>query len=209
MAISTPAAASSNPPNLDVNKLLASLAAGGLLPVTAPSPAPSAAHVSTPQDYLSNPKSMIYRLYEAQPLQCKTCGLRFDDDKRDALRQHMDWHFRRNMRLKGSGKIPLSRRWWLPVDEWLKHDPNQETDVEKPSLSVFDSLEQDAKIGNTPQSADVDVPVSPCLLRLIDTPSISQLSDGIHADAGARCSTHCVQSNLLPMWGRGAYVLGF
>ncbi len=35
-------------------------------------------------------------LYDAQPLQCGTCALRFPKGADAQLLDHYDWHFRRN-----------------------------------------------------------------------------------------------------------------
>ena len=103
----------------------------------------------------------MFRLYEAQPLQCKTCGLRFDEGKRDELREHMDWHFKRNMRGKAKGTAPPSRRWLLSIDAWIKHKADQEADVEKAQGSVFDSLEaaDSANSAAEQSAADAELPV--------------------------------------------------
>jgi len=155
-AASAPVAPAPVAASLDVNKLLASLAAGGLLPTTSATPL-----AQTQLDYTGSAKAMLYRMYEAQALQCKTCGLRFDEDKREDLRQHMDWHFRLKMRGKGKGKVPLSRRWFLRLEDWLKHKPSQDIEVESSVASVFDSLEgADVDSAGAARDSEADVPVS-------------------------------------------------
>ena len=43
-----------------------------------------------------------FNIYDAKPVQCKTCSQRFEDSLqgRKQFQDHMDWHFRRNRRLK-------------------------------------------------------------------------------------------------------------
>jgi hypothetical protein len=40
--------------------------------------------------------AMIDRLYDAESLQCSTCGLRFPPSATEQLQSHYDWHFRKN-----------------------------------------------------------------------------------------------------------------
>ena len=53
-------------------------------------------------------------LYNALKLACKNCGLRFHDSSssRQRLAIHLDWHFRRNRRIKERFKKPISRDWF-------------------------------------------------------------------------------------------------
>lgn len=53
-------------------------------------------------------------LYGALKLACKNCGLRFHDSpsSRQSLAIHLDWHFRRNRRIKERLKKPISRDWF-------------------------------------------------------------------------------------------------
>ena len=53
-------------------------------------------------------------LYQNLKLACKNCGLRFKDNpsERQKLSVHLDWHFKRNRRLRDKLKRPISRDWF-------------------------------------------------------------------------------------------------
>jgi pre-mRNA cleavage complex 2 protein Pcf11 len=57
----------------------------------------------------------INLLYELLQLQCRICALRFEDTEKGkrAMAEHLDWHYRRNKRLKERLKRPFSRGWFL------------------------------------------------------------------------------------------------
>ena len=220
--------AASGPANLDVNKLLASLAAGGLLPMTAPAPAPAAPPPPPRQDHTSSLEAMVARLYSG--VQAPD-GLRFDEGKRDELREHLDWLFKRNMRGKAKGTAPPSRRWMLSIDAWVKHKADQEADVEKAQGSVFDSLEADGTSSAAEQSADADLPVRPADGRGARTGKGSRSgerrggegegSGGGPDDAllpharpdpptgrpGSAGTARCFEAGLLPVWGGDSHLL--
>jgi pre-mRNA cleavage complex 2 protein Pcf11 len=111
-------------PAVDVSKLLASLAAAGVLKPNAP-PVDARSNRRSPANVPPPPPpglaKVLWEMHERRPLQCKVCGLRFEADGRDELREHMDFHFRRNMRGKGNGVAPPSRRWLLPLAKWITH----------------------------------------------------------------------------------------
>jgi hypothetical protein len=54
-------------------------------------------------------------LYECLPLQCKTCALRFKDtlEGKADMAEHLDWHYRRNKRMREQLKRSISRGWFL------------------------------------------------------------------------------------------------
>ena len=186
-----PAAPPAPAPPVDVSKLLASLAAAGVIQTGASSAGAASGPVKPPPPSMAVPPpppagglaAVLWKLHEARPLQCQTCGLRFEAGAREELRvvrrasprrgcppprkrcvrragnscapppptrhrrgaspplcsrrrapftlgpaakrpscaQHMDFHFRRNMRGKTAGIAPASRRWMLPIDSWIKY----------------------------------------------------------------------------------------
>ena len=74
-------------------------------------------------------------------MQCKTCGVRFGATEREALRVHMDKHFRQNQRGKQAGIAPASRRWLLPLEQWVGYVFDEKEPVTgKAPVSVFDAL---------------------------------------------------------------------
>ena len=95
---------------------------------------------------------LLWRLHEMRPLQCKTCGLRFAESQREELRKHMDKHFKRNQvvgqaKQEGSSAPLISRKWMLPLAEWINHahEPEKEEEEGGTSASVFDALENAEK----------------------------------------------------------------
>ena len=136
--------------------MLASLAKAGVLkgtsapagaaagaPPMPPPPPPFAAEEGGPSGLPAALQPVLQRLYHARPLQCKTCGLRFLGTQREALKAHMDFHFRRNRRgTAATDGAPASRRWMLPATEWVAYtyDENAE-EKERAPASVFDAIE--------------------------------------------------------------------
>jgi len=139
-----------------VSKLLGKLAEAGLL-----KPPPS--KPATPPEARAGPPpglpGILWKLTQARPLQCKTCGARFGEEQREELRVHMDWHFRRNMRGKASGAPPPSRRWLLPLSDWIAHEFSEaegaEADQAQPS--AFDAFGEAAPPAETKEVAKVPI----------------------------------------------------
>lgn len=207
-SISGPSASGTTPGNLDVNKLLASLAAGGLLSATAPVPAPSSTP-STKPDYTSSIQAMISHLYDPQSLQCQECGIRFASERVEELRQHKDWHFKLKRLGKTKGTAPRSRGWLLPLDEWLKHLPSLDADIEQSSASIFDSSNEASTINVTAtHRSKAELPVSRSPFFGIKCMLCLYLPHGRYCIAGSSSSIRCRQAHLLSVWGRSAHVLG-
>jgi hypothetical protein len=98
---------------------------------------------------VSRPK--LYKLiYDDLPLHCKTCAIRFRDTEsgRAKLKEHLDSHFRRNMRLKEKSKRVMTRDWFCTEEDWIsaKQDTSSSSGTEK-TATLFDepSLETDNK----------------------------------------------------------------
>nr|KAJ3422484.1 hypothetical protein HK105_007863 [Polyrhizophydium stewartii] len=112
-----------------------------------------------PDDLTRFHPSAVFALYEAMPLQCKQCGLRFPKafDGGSRMDAHLDWHFRQNKRALERGKRTLSRDWYVPEADWI---------VER-DIDVSDKQAVSALFGGEPEaSADDDkkgqpVPVLP------------------------------------------------
>ena len=143
------------PPSVDVSKLLASLTAAGVLKTGGAAASSSAATEWKPPPPAPGPRTqteLLWRLHEMRPLQCKTCGLRFAESQREELRKHMDKHFKRNQvvgqaKQEGSSAPLISRKWMLPLAEWINHahEPEKEEEEGGTSASVFDALENAEK----------------------------------------------------------------
>lgn len=61
--------------------------------------------------------SVIEGLHKTRQL-CPSCGLRFHDLTSSKYQQHLDWHFREN--LKSSDK-PQCREWYISFESWLEY----------------------------------------------------------------------------------------
>ncbi|SCW04068.1 LAFE_0H05204g1_1 [Lachancea fermentati] len=68
-------------------------------------------------------------LYRSKPNKCSTCGKRFGNsaEEKKKERDHLDWHFRINKRLKGNvgaggatSKNIQSRNWYLHDAQWIQ-----------------------------------------------------------------------------------------
>ncbi|VDM97555.1 unnamed protein product [Thelazia callipaeda] len=60
--------------------------------------------------------SVVESLHQKRRL-CPNCGLRFSELKGEKYQQHLDWHFRENLRTNESSRC---RDWYLPADEWYE-----------------------------------------------------------------------------------------
>ncbi|RKP19075.1 hypothetical protein ROZALSC1DRAFT_29295 [Rozella allomycis CSF55] len=97
-------------------------------------------------------------MYDAMPLQCKNCAFRFNDDDQGRIRMtsHMDWHFRRNRKLKDRAKTAISRGWFLDENDWVTLiDSSERLPFEISPEDLFslhknadEKLEQEATLGN-------------------------------------------------------------
>ena len=68
------------------------------------------------------PRPDLHRaLYDDMALQCRTCGLRFTETLKGKadMAEHLDAHFKRNMKMKDSTKRLLTRDWFAPEAEWI------------------------------------------------------------------------------------------
>jgi len=132
-----------------------------LPPPPPPGGPPVAASVLIPPPPPAGLARVLWSLHEARPLQCKTCGVRFGTDGRDGLRQHMDSHFRRNMRAKAGGVAPPSRRWMLPSASWARwqFDESANANIKRTAVSVFDAIEGGAGRLSFEETSPAKVPV--------------------------------------------------
>ena len=73
---------------------------------------------------------IIDEIYHSDWNQCTTCAYRFPDPTK--FSDHLDWHFKINRREKEKLKKPLSREWFLPVDEWVQYEGAEY--VQKPCM---------------------------------------------------------------------------
>ncbi|VDM12021.1 unnamed protein product [Wuchereria bancrofti] len=66
--------------------------------------------------------SVVESLHQKRRL-CPNCGLRFSELKGERYQQHLDWHFRENLKSNESSRC---RDWYLPVDEWYEFSEQEE-----------------------------------------------------------------------------------
>jgi pre-mRNA cleavage complex 2 protein Pcf11 len=61
-------------------------------------------------------------LYDKEDVQCHQCGLRYPPTEAGQLKMkdHLDWHFRQNRRIKEKDQKTISRDWYLTVDDWVE-----------------------------------------------------------------------------------------
>ena len=62
---------------------------------------------------------LVDRLYAGKP--CLTCGIRLSEhDSKMSMADHLDWHYRRNRRLKDPRSSSASHRHIYPtLEEWI------------------------------------------------------------------------------------------
>ncbi|SCU87080.1 LAME_0D08702g1_1 [Lachancea meyersii CBS 8951] len=73
-------------------------------------------------------------LYRYKPNKCSSCGKRFGttEDEKKRERDHLDWHFRINKRIKGTSGVNgtavkniQSRNWYLDDTQWQQFDDEE------------------------------------------------------------------------------------
>ncbi|EFA78650.1 ENTH domain-containing protein [Heterostelium album PN500] len=99
---------------------------------------PSDDSTSKDDNTTSEPFNPAVDLYDALPLQCKTCALRFNDD--ELFKLHMDWHWRVNKKEKKKKKQAMSRSWYITEDEWIAFECGvTEIHHEQPALPFLNA----------------------------------------------------------------------
>lgn len=114
-------------PYLDPALLAALSPALSMLSASSTGTAAPNAHsaINATNDDIAVPRPDLYRvLYDDMALQCKTCGLRFSETLKGKadMAEHLDAHFKRNMKLKDSTKRLMTRDWFAPESEWIMGD---------------------------------------------------------------------------------------
>jgi hypothetical protein len=80
----------------------------------------STAASNTPYPSVSG-NVMIDSLYSAMKLQCKQCGLRFNDGEK--MSNHLDWHFKMNKRATNlAAKHSAHQNYYWTEEEWIESD---------------------------------------------------------------------------------------
>ncbi|KAE9397118.1 hypothetical protein BT96DRAFT_966286 [Gymnopus androsaceus JB14] len=92
-------------------------------------------------------------LYEQLGAQCKQCGLRFLDtvDGRKALEDHLDMHFKQNIKANQNIGRGHSRSWFVGVEDWVQDVKGKgRADGSRPvtakAAAVAEAAERDAKL---------------------------------------------------------------
>jgi len=82
----------------------------------------------------SSSRKIIEKLYDPSVKPCIQCGFRFKDPEK--MKNHMDWHFRKNSSEKKKARKPTSRDWFLPLNEWKEYKGLEE--IQSSSPAFFD-----------------------------------------------------------------------
>ncbi|VDP13207.1 unnamed protein product [Onchocerca flexuosa] len=84
--------------------------------------------------------SVVESLHQKRRL-CPNCGLRFSELKGERYQQHLDWHFRENLRSNESSRC---RDWYLPSDEWYEFSEQEELTASTSATRLAGSGSNDA-----------------------------------------------------------------
>ena len=111
-----------------------------------------------------NPTVMQLRhlLYRYKPNKCSTCGKRFgtSEEEKKQERDHLDWHFRINKRIKGTSgangttaKNIQSRNWYLEDTQWQRFNDEEivsttRTETDSITLANLDAATTQAVPGS-------------------------------------------------------------
>ncbi|KAK9502464.1 hypothetical protein O3M35_011240 [Rhynocoris fuscipes] len=134
--------------NIDAMELLQKLVASGIVPaVTDNQNIPDNNENNMKSVDFSQPKTLRIRRPDLIPvlyngIQCSSCGERFPPGESRKYREHLDWHFRQNRRIRMSSKIARSRRWYYSSSDWIKY---QEIEDEEDKVSSWFELENGSR----------------------------------------------------------------
>lgn len=90
-------------------------------------------------DLLTTRPNLHQILYADLSLQCKTCAIRFRDTPRgqERMTEHLDSHFRRNMRIKEKSKRVMARDWFGSEEDWIAAKQDSEAASER-AVNIFE-----------------------------------------------------------------------
>lgn len=95
--------------------------------------------------------SVVESLHQKRHV-CPNCGLRFTELKGERYQQHLDWHFRENLR---TSEAPRCRKWYLSSDEWMEFSEQEELTA---ATSSSRSIETSNKADDGKDSNSQNVP---------------------------------------------------
>ena len=95
----------------------------------------------TSADLVISHPNLYKVIYDDLSLHCKTCGVRFRDTPKghERMTAHLDFHFRRNMRLKEKSKRVMARDWFGFESDWINAKSDSETKSER-TVNIFEDL---------------------------------------------------------------------
>ncbi|PNF27040.1 hypothetical protein B7P43_G10416 [Cryptotermes secundus] len=90
---------------------------------------------------------------------CSSCGVRFPAEERIKCRQHLDWHFRQNRRLKDSG-ANQSRGWYFSVSDWMQYEEIEDSEEAGPCWFEWQRAANvaDTKVEDVPSVSEGENP---------------------------------------------------
>ncbi|KAJ1925488.1 mRNA 3' end processing factor, partial [Tieghemiomyces parasiticus] len=108
--------------------------------ITPLAPPPSTVIEFTNEDLQQKRTGLAEPLYGALALHCHQCGARYPDTPkgRKQLSNHLDWHFRRNRRLKEKLRQAQPRGWLVSEEDWI--ESRQSSNEEVTSAAIFDQV---------------------------------------------------------------------
>lgn len=89
--------------------------------------------------------AIVSLLYKRLPAQCKQCALRYADDEagKKALQDHLDVHFRQNLRASQNTGRGHNRSWFVGLEDWTQEVAGDELDKKVASEA---RAERDSKL---------------------------------------------------------------
>lgn len=90
------------------------------------------------------------------PNKCGQCGKRFNDNEKglNLRREHLDWHFRMNKKLK-DGFIPQSKIWYLDDEDFVNFRDDEIFNKEEDEDIKEEKVEEVKKYVIVPQNSDM------------------------------------------------------
>ncbi|CAG7819771.1 unnamed protein product [Allacma fusca] len=66
--------------------------------------------------------------------QCSSCGWRFSGEHSGKFSQHLDWHFKKNRKMKDKAKNVWRRQFYYSLSDWMQYTEFEDEDSKSPSF---------------------------------------------------------------------------